>query len=103
MCGVALEVSQDSTIKRCKKGAARLTGCSFYFCLFLRYRKISVFTNHAVAIAVIPKIAFIDQLYAKVADLDAMAVAAAPAVKTVNATLIPAATAVTRLCSLARK
>ena len=79
------------------------TGCSFYFCLFLRYRKISVFTNHAVAIAVIPKIAFIDQLYAKVADLDAMAVAAAPAVKTVNATLIPAATAVTRLCSLARK
>ena len=78
-----------------QKGAARLTGCSFYFCLFLRYRKISVFTNHAVAIAVIPKIAFIDQLYAKVA--------AAPAVKTVNATLIPAATAVTRLCSLARK
>ena len=45
----------------------RLAGCSFYFCLFLRYRKISVFTNHAVAIAVIPKIAFIDQLYAKVA------------------------------------
>ena len=40
---------------------------SFYFCLFLRYRKISVFTNHTVAIAVIPKIAFIDQLYAKVA------------------------------------
>ena len=40
---------------------------------------------------------------AAVADLDAMAVAAAPAVKTVNATLIPAATAVTRLCSLARK
>ena len=49
-----------------QKGAARLTGCSFYFCLFLRYRKISVFTNHAVAIAVIPKIAFIDQLYAKI-------------------------------------
>ena len=86
-----------------QKGAARLTGYSFYFCLFLRYRKISVFTNLAVAIAVIPKIAFIDLLYAKVADLDAMAVAAAPAVKTVNATLIPAATAVTRLCSLARK
>ena len=40
---------------------------------------------------------------AAVVDLDAMAVAAAPAVKTVNATLIPAATAVTRLCSLARK
>ena len=38
-----------------------------------------------------------------VVDLDAMAVAAAPAVKTVNATLIAAATAVTRLCSLARK
>ena len=36
---------------------------------------------------------------AAVVDLDAMAVAAAPA----NATLIPAATAVTRLCSLARK
>lgn len=52
-----------------QKGAARLTGCSFYFCLFLRYRKISVFTNHAVAVAVIPKIAFIDQLYAKVAVL----------------------------------
>ena len=40
---------------------------------------------------------------AAVVDLDAMAVAAAPAVKIVNATLIPAATAVTRLCSLARK
>ena len=40
---------------------------------------------------------------AAVVDLDAMAVAAAPAVKTVNATLIPAVTAVTRLCSLARK
>ena len=40
---------------------------------------------------------------AAVVDLDAMVVAAAPAVKTVNATLIPAATAVTRLCSLARK
>ena len=40
---------------------------------------------------------------AAVVDLDAMAVAAAPAVKTVNATLIPAATAVTRLCRLARK
>lgn len=52
-----------------QKGAARLTGCSFYFCLFLQYRKISVFTNNAVAIAVIPKIAFIDQLYAKVAVL----------------------------------
>ena len=38
-----------------------------------------------------------------VIDLDVIAVAAAPAVKTVNATLIPAATAVTRLCSLARK
>jgi hypothetical protein len=49
-----------------QKGAARLTGCSFYFCPFLRYRKISVFTNHAVAIAVIPKIAFIDQFYAKI-------------------------------------
>ena len=36
---------------------------------------------------------------AAVVDLDAMAVAAAPAVKIVNATLIPAATAVTRLCS----
>ena len=34
-----------------------------------------------------------------VIDLDVIAVAAAPA----NATLIPAATAVTRLCSLARK
>lgn len=62
-----LEVSQDFTIIKMQKGATRLTGCSFYFCLFLRYRKISVFTNHAVAIAVIPKIAFIDQLYAKVA------------------------------------
>ena len=40
---------------------------------------------------------------AAVVDLDIVAVAAAPAVKTVNATLIPAATAVTRLCSLARK
>ena len=40
---------------------------------------------------------------ADVVDLDAMAVAAAPTVKTVNATLIPAVTAVTRLCSLARK
>ena len=40
---------------------------------------------------------------AAVVDLDVIAVAAAPAVKTVNATLIPAATAVTRLCSLARK
>ena len=38
-----------------------------------------------------------------VIDLDVIAVAAAPAVKTVNATLIPAATAATRLCSLARK
>ena len=46
-----------------------ITGCSFYFCLFLRYRKISVFTNHAVAIAVIPKIAFIDQLYAKIVGI----------------------------------
>ena len=36
---------------------------------------------------------------AAVVDLDIVAVAAAPA----NATLIPAATAVTRLCSLARK
>ena len=82
-----------------QKGAARLTGCSFYFCLFLRYRKISVFTNHAVAIAVIPKIAFIDQLYAKIVGIRV----GKPAVKPVNATLIPAATAVTRLCSLARK
>ena len=38
-----------------------------------------------------------------VVDLDVVAVAAAPTVKTVNVTLIPAATAVTRLCSLARK
>ena len=52
-----------------QKGAARLTGYSFYFCLFLRYRKISVFTNLAVAIVVIPKIAFIDQLYAKIAGI----------------------------------
>ena len=52
-----------------QKGAARLTGCSFYFYLFLRYRKISVFTNHAVVIAVIPKIAFIDQLYAKIVGI----------------------------------
>ena len=52
-----------------QKGAAKLTGCSFYFCLFLRYHKISVFTNHAVAIAVIPKIAFIDQLYAKIVGI----------------------------------
>ena len=41
-----------------QKGTARLAGCSFYFCLFLRYRKISAFTNHAVAIAVIPKYQF---------------------------------------------
>ena len=40
---------------------------------------------------------------AAVVDLDVVAVAAAPAVKTVNTTLIPAVTAVTRLCSLARK
>ena len=40
---------------------------------------------------------------AAVVDLDAMAVAAAPAVKTVNVTPIPAATAVTRLRRLARK
>ena len=40
---------------------------------------------------------------AAVVDLNVVAVAAAPAVKTVNATLIPAATAATRLCSLARK
>ena len=40
---------------------------------------------------------------AAVVDLDAMAVAAAPTVEAVNATLIPAATAVTRLRRLARK